>query len=48
MGGQVEVIEVKDSVKDFRRDLEHPEKSAPFAPFASRRCFAVAPPSACR
>ena len=44
MGAQVEIIEIKDSGKDFRVELEHPEKSAPFAPFASRRWFAVAPP----
>jgi hypothetical protein len=44
MGSEVEVIEIKASARDFRAELAQPEKSAPFAAYASRRWFAVPAP----
>ena len=44
MGPKLEVIEIKDSAGDLRRELEQPEKNAPFAAYASARWIAVAAP----
>jgi hypothetical protein len=42
MGPRVEFIEIKDSTQDL--DREGPEKSAPFARYATRRYIAVSSP----
>jgi hypothetical protein len=42
--GQVEVVEIKETLADFRNELDQPAKSAPFAPHAWARWFAVPAP----
>src|SRR5580698_107809 len=44
MGPCLEVIEIKCSDRDMRFEIEHPQKSAPFLPYASARWFAVPAP----
>jgi hypothetical protein len=40
----VEVVEIKETSADFRNELDRPAKSAPFAPHAWARWFAVPTP----